>query len=70
MNKAPSIHSNLNDETLLRLNKIKNIEDYFTAEIKERKTTSKRLDKYIAAFDYMGKLKYLQAKKYCGNILF
>ena len=51
MNKALSIHSNLkNDETLFRLNKIKKIEDYFTKEIKERKTMSKRLNKYIAAF--------------------
>ena len=56
MNKAPSIHSNLNDETLLRLNKIKKIEDYFTAEIKERKTISKRLNKYIATFDYIDKI--------------
>ena len=29
--------------------------DYFIAEIRERETTSKRLRKYIAAFDYFDK---------------
>ena len=38
MNKAPSIHSNLNDEALFRLNKIDKIEDYSTTEIKKKKT--------------------------------
>ena len=56
MNKAPSIHSNLNDETLFRLNKINKIEDYFTTEIKEREAMSKRLNEYIAAFDYIDKI--------------
>ena len=53
MNEAPSIRSNLNDETLFRLNKINKIEDYFTTEIKEGETMSKRLNKYIAAFDFI-----------------
>ena len=56
MNKAPSIHSNLNDETLFRLNKINKIEDYFTTETKEREAMSKRLNEYIAAFDYIDKI--------------
>ena len=32
-----SMHSNLNDETLFRLNKINKMEDYFTTEIKDKK---------------------------------
>ena len=35
------------------MNKIK---DYFNSEIKERKTISKKLSKYIAAFDYADKI--------------
>ena len=46
---------NLNDRTKFRLNEINRIEDYFYSEIQERKTVSKRLSKYIAAFDYADK---------------
>ena len=49
--KAPSIHSNSHDETLFRLNKVNTIEDYFTTEIKKIEAISKRLNKYIAAFE-------------------
>ena len=45
----------LNDKQQFRLNKIKEIKDYFVAEIKERKLMSKRLSKYIASFDYFDK---------------
>ena len=31
------------------------MKDYFNSEIQERKTMSKKLSKYIAAFDYIGK---------------
>ena len=40
----------LNDQQF-RLNSIKEIKDYFVAEIKERELISKRLSKYIASFD-------------------
>ena len=53
MNKTPSIHLNLNDETLFKLNKINKIEYYFTTEIKKREAMNKILNKYIAAFDYI-----------------
>ena len=43
--------SNLNNQQF-RLNKIREIEDYFMAEIKERELTSKKLSKYISFFDY------------------
>ena len=62
MNELNSIetHSNLNavplsDQTKFRLNEINKIKDYFNSEIQERKTTSKKLSKYIAAFDYIDK---------------
>ena len=46
--------SNL-DNQQLRLNKIKEIKDYFIVEIKERELMSKILSKYIASFDYFEK---------------
>ena len=46
--------SNLNNQQF-RLNKISEIEDYFIAEIKERKLMSKKLSKYISFFDYFDK---------------
>ena len=61
MNKAPSIHSNLNYETPFRLNKINKIEDYFATKIKEREEMSKRLNKYIATSDYIDKILILIA---------
>ena len=49
-----------NEATLLnnqqfRLNKINEIENYFIEEIKERELMSRRLNKYIASFDYFDK---------------
>ena len=41
---------------MLRLNKINKIEDYFTTGNKERETISKRLNKYVAVFDYIDKI--------------
>ena len=53
-------HSNLNaiplsDKTKFRLNEINKIKEYFNSEIQERKTMSKTICKYIAAFDYIDK---------------
>ena len=36
-------HSNLNDQTKFRLNKINEIMNFFNSEIQERKATSKKL---------------------------
>ena len=59
MNKGSSIEavnaSSLSDQTKFRLNKIIKIENYFNSEIQERKIMSKKLSKYIAAFDYICK---------------
>ena len=45
----------LSDQTKFRLNEINKIKDYFNSEIRERKIMSKKLNKYIAAFDYIDK---------------
>ena len=59
MNKLNSVktHSNLNlsNQTKFRLNEINKIRNYFNSEIQERKTMSKKLSKYFAAFDYIDK---------------
>ena len=46
--------SNLNNQQF-RLNKIREIEDYFIAQIKERELMSNKLSKYISFFDYFDK---------------
>ena len=59
-NKASNIYPNLSatpsNEKQFRLNKIKEIKDYFLAEIRERQLISKNLSKYIATLDYFDKL--------------
>ena len=59
MNESSSIealtNTHLSDQTKFRLNEINKIKDYFNSEIKERKIMSKKLSKYIAAFDYTDK---------------
>ena len=45
----------LSDQTNFRLNEFDKIKIYFNSEIQERKTMSKKLSKYIAAFDYTDK---------------
>ena len=44
----------MNDQQF-RLNRINEIKDYFVAEIKEKEVMSKKLNKYIASFDYFDK---------------
>ena len=47
--------SGLSDQTKFRLNEINKIKDNFNSEVQERKIMIKKLSKYIAAFDYIGK---------------
>ena len=47
---------NLSEETKFRLNKIIGIENYFHQEINQRKSYSKKLNKYVTAFDYIDKV--------------
>ena len=42
--------------TKIRLNKITEIENFFHKEINQRRICSKKLSKYVAAFDYIDKV--------------
>ena len=55
MSKASNISSNLSDQTKFRLNEIIKIRVYFNSKNQGRKMKSKKLSKYIAAFDYSDK---------------
>ena len=53
--KVSNKYLNLCDQKKFRLNETNKIKDYFNSEIQERKIMSKKLSKYIAAFDYFDK---------------
>ena len=46
----------LSDQTKFRFYKIKKIENYFINEINQRQSYSKKLNKYVAIFDYVVKI--------------
>ena len=54
-NVYPKLDPSPLEDQKFRLKKINEIKDYLVAEIKERKSISKRLSKYIAFFDYFDK---------------
>ena len=54
MNKIDK--TNLTDQTKFRLNEINKIENYFKSEINQRKNASKKISKYVSAFDYIDKV--------------
>ena len=56
MNDCNYSNINLRDQTKFRLSEINKIKDYFNSKIRERKAISKKLSKYIAAFDYADKI--------------
>ena len=60
MNKSNSIgaidKTDLSEQTKFRLDEISKIENYFIEEINQRKLCSKKLSKYVAAFDYIEKI--------------
>ena len=60
MNESTSIEmidrANLTEPTKIRLNKITEIENHSHGEINQRKSCSKKLSKYVAAFDYFDKI--------------
>ena len=45
--------TNLTEQTKIRLDNITGTENYFYQEINQRKSYSKKLSKYVAAFDYI-----------------
>ena len=60
MNKSNSIgaidKTDLSEQTKFRLDEISKIENYFIEEINQRKSCSKKLSKYVAAFDNIDKI--------------
>ena len=60
MNECNSIETidrtNLTEQTKIILNKITEIENYFHQEINHWKSCSKKLSKYVTAFDYIDKV--------------
>ena len=59
MDKCNSLEidrTNLTEQTKIRLNKITEIENCFYQKINQRKLCSKKLSKYVAAFDYIDKV--------------
>ena len=47
---------NLSEQTKFRLSEIIGIGNYFHQEINQRKSYSKKLSKYVTAFDYIDKV--------------
>ena len=60
MNECNSIEANdrrdLSEQTKFRLDEISKIKNYFHEEINQRKSYSKKLCKYVAAFDNIDKI--------------
>ena len=60
MNENNSIEAidktNLTEQTKFRLSEIIGIENYFYQEINQRKSCSKKLNKYVTVFDYINKV--------------
>ena len=54
MNEISEI--NLSEQTKFRLSEIIGIENYFHQEINQRKSYSKKFNKYVTAFDYIDKV--------------
>ena len=48
--------TNLSEQTKFRLSEIIGIKNYFHQEISQRKLCSKRLSKYVTAFDCIDKI--------------
>ena len=59
---------NLSQETKFRLSKIIGIENYFHQEINQRKSYSKKLSKYITAFDYIDQILTVFSEKIWRSI--
>ena len=65
MNKSNFIESNsfktidktvLSEQTKCRLSEIIGIKNYFYQEVKQRKSCSKKLNKYVTTLDYIDKI--------------
>ena len=60
MNETNSIKAidkiNLSEQTKFRLSEVIGIENYFYQEVNQRKSCSKKLNKYVTSFDYIDKI--------------
>ena len=67
MNESNSVKAidktNLSEQTKFRLSEIIGIENYFHQEINQRKSYSKKLSKYITAFDYINKILIVLSRR-------
>ena len=67
MNESNSIEAidktNLSEQTKFQLSEIIGIENYFYQEINQRKSCSKKLNKYVTAFDYIDKILIVLSAK-------
>ena len=66
MNKSNSIgaidKTDLSEQAKFRLDEISKIENYFIEEINQRKSCSRKLNKYVATFDYIDKILIVLSK--------
>ena len=62
----PNIYPNLKNQQF-RLNKLREVRDYFIGEFKGRELMSKNLSKYISFFDYFDK-SLIALSVTCGSI--
>ena len=51
-NMYPNLNINISNEQQFRLNKINEIKNYFSDEIRERELISRNISKYIDSLDY------------------
>ena len=58
--------TNLTDQRKYRLNEISKIANYFNLEMNQRKKCSKKLSKYVSAFDYINKVLIVLSTKSGG----
>ena len=68
MNKID--RANLTYQKKFRLNEITKIESYVNAEMNQRKTCSKKLSKYVTAFDYIDKILIVLSAASGGVFIF
>ena len=75
MNESNSIECNsieaidktiLSEQTKFRLSEIIGIENYFYQEINQRKSCSKKLNKYVTVFDYIDKILIVLSARSSG----
>ena len=59
----------MSGQTKFRLSKIICIENYFHQEINQRKSWSKKLSKYVIAFDYIDKILFVLSSRSSGVCL-